>query len=237
MSYSDMIQNKNIYEELLTISDVVANIPKCNVFEVPEGYFDHATAEVLIKCIESPVFETPEYYFEQLPEIILDKIKNVDSLENENLILSTQEKQNPYQIPNNYFETLPEKILQAVKTPAKVVSISKNGIWIKLVAAVIVGLIGFAIIINLPKKHDEEITLIEKEARKIILNKSFESEFEQIDEKEITNYLEEHGHDVNAALVASLTEEEISLDNDDLMYDEEAIDHYLTDLKTASKFN
>ena len=54
-----MIQNKNIQEELLTISEVVANIPKCNVFEVPEGYFDHAQSEVLIKCIESPVFETP----------------------------------------------------------------------------------------------------------------------------------------------------------------------------------
>jgi hypothetical protein len=35
-----MNQNEKIQEELLTISEVVANIPKCNVFEVPEGYFD-----------------------------------------------------------------------------------------------------------------------------------------------------------------------------------------------------
>ena len=232
-----MIQNKNIYEELLTISELVANIPKCNVFEVPEGYFSDASSEILIKCADSSVYKTDEHYFEQLPKIILDKIKNADSAENETLFLSTQEKQNPYTIPNNYFERLPENILQAVKSPAKVVSISKNYIWIKLVAAVIVGLIGFTIIINLPKKQDEGISLIEKEAQKIILNKSFESEFEQIDEKEMANYLEEHGHDVNAALVASLNEEEISLDNDELMYDEEAVDHYLTDLKTASKFN
>jgi hypothetical protein len=232
-----MNQNEKIQEELLTISEVVANIPKCNVFEVPEGYFDHAQSEVLIKCVDSPVFETPEHYFEQLPEILLDKIKNVDSAENENLILSTQEKQNPYQIPNNYFETLPENILQAVKTPAKVISISKNNNWLKLAAAVIVGLIGFAIIINLPKKQDEGISVIEKEAKKIILNKSFESEFEQIDEKEMANYLEENGHDVNAALVASLNEDEISLDNEDILYDEEAVDNYLTDLKTAPKLN
>jgi len=232
-----MNQNEKIQEELLTISKVVANIPKCNVFEVPEGYFDHAQSEVLIKCIDSPVFETPEHYFEQLPEIFLDTIKNVDSAENENLILSTQEKQNPYQIPNNYFETLPENILQAVKTPAKVISISKNNNWLKLAAAVIVGLIGFAIIINLPKKQDEGISVIEKEAKKIILNKSFESEFEQIDEKEMANYLEENGHDVNAALVASLNEDEISLDNEDILYDEEAVDNYLTDLKTAPKLN
>jgi hypothetical protein len=232
-----MIQNKNIQEELLTISEVVANIPKSNVFEVPEGYFDLAQSEVLIKCTESPVFETPENYFEQLPEIILDKIKNADSAEKETHILSTQEKQHPYTIPNNYFETLPENILQAVKTPAKVVSISKNYIWIKLAAAVIVGLIGFAIIINLPKKQDEGISAIEKEAKKIILNKSFESEFEQIDEKEMANYLEENGHDVNAALVASLNEDEISLDNDELIFDEEAVDHYLTDLKTGARIN
>jgi hypothetical protein len=232
-----MIQHKDIYEELLTISEVVANIPKCNVFGVPESYFDHAQSEVLIKCIESPVFETPENYFKQLPEIILDKIKNADSSKNETLILSTQEKQHPYTIPNNYFDSLPEHILQAVKTPAKVVSMSKNRIWIKIVAAVIVGLIGFAIIINLPKKQDEEISLIEKEAKKIILNKSFETEFEQIDEKEITNYLEEHGYDVNAALVASLTEEEISLDNDELMIDEEATNNYLNQLKTTTQLN
>jgi len=232
-----MNQNEKIQEELLIISEVVANIPKCNVFEVSEGYFSNASAEILIKCADSSVFETPETYFEQLPEIILDKIKNADSAENENLILSTQEKQHPYTIPNNYFETLPDNILQAVKGPAKVISISKNQIWIKLVAAVLVGLIGFVIIINLPKKQDEGISAIEKEAKKIILNKSFESEFEQIDEKEMANYLEENGHDVNAALVASLNEDEISLDNDELMYDEEAVDHYLTDLKTSPKFN
>ncbi len=232
-----MNQNKNIQEELLTISEVVANIPKCNVFEVPEGYFDHVHSEVLIKCIETPVFETPENYFNQLPENILEKIKNEDSAEKETHILSTQEKQHPYTIPNNYFETLPENILQAVKTPAKVISISKNHIWIKLVAAVIVGLIGFTIIINLPKKQDEGISLIEKEAKKIILNNSFESEFEQINDKEIQNYLEENGHDVNAALVASLNEDEINLDNDDLLYDEEAVDNYLSSLKTVQKIN
>jgi hypothetical protein len=232
-----MNQNEKIQEELLTISEVVANIPKCNVFEVPEGYFDDAQSEVLIKCIDSPVFETPENYFNQLPENLLDKIKNADSAEKETHILSTQEKQHPYTIPNNYFETLPENILQAVKTPAKVISISKNHIWIKLVAAVIVGLIGFTIIINLPKKHDEGISLIEKEAKKIILNNSFESEFEQINDKEIQNYLEENGHDVNAALVASLNEDEINLDNDDLLFDEEAVDNYLSSLKTAEKIN
>jgi hypothetical protein len=232
-----MNQNNKIQEELLTISEVVANIPKCNVFEVPEGYFNHAQSEVLIKCIESPVFETPENYFNQLPETILDKIKNEDSPEQENLILSNPIKQTPYEVPSAYFETLPENILQAVKTPAKVVSISKNHIWIKLVAAVIVGLIGFTIIINLPKKQDEGISLIEKEAKKIILNNSFESEFEQINDKEIENYLEENGHDINAALVASLNEDEINLDNDDLLYDEEAVDNYLSSLKTAQKIN
>lgn len=232
-----MTQNENKQEELLTISEVVANIPKCNVFEVPEGYFEHAQSEVLIKCIESPVFETPENYFELLPEVILDKIKNEDSTESENLISSNPIKQNPYQVPNTYFDTLPENILQAVKIPAKVISISKNHIWIKLIAAVFVGLIGFAIIINLPKKQDDGISLIEKEAKKIMLNKSFDVEFEKINEKEIENYLEENGHDVNAALVASLNEDEISLDNEDILYDEEAVDNYLTDLKTAPKLN
>jgi hypothetical protein len=232
-----MTQNENIQEELLTISEVIANIPKCNVFEVPEGYFNHAQSEVLIKCIESPVFETPENYFDQLPEIILDKIKNADSPETESPILSTPIIENPYQVPSAYFETLPDNILQAVKEPAKVISISKNHIWIKLIAAVIVGLIGFTIIINLPKKQDEGISLIEKEAKKIILNNSFESEFEQINDKEIENYLEENGHDVNAALVASLNEDEINLDNDDLLYDEEAVDNYLSSLKTAEKIN
>ncbi len=231
-----MNQNENIQEELLTISEVVANIPKCNVFEVPEGYFDYDQSEVLIKCIESPVFETPENYFDQLPEIILDKIKNADSPETESPILSTPIKENPYQVPNTYFDTLSENILQTVKTPAKIISISKNH-FIKLIAAVIIGLIGFAIIINLPKKQDEGISLIEKEARKIILNKSFESEFEQINDKEIENYLEENGHDVNAALVASLNEDEISLDNEDILYDEEAVDNYLTNLKTTPKLN
>jgi len=49
--------------------------------------------------------------------------------------------------------------------------------------------------------------------------------------------LEEHGHDINAALVASLNEDEINLDNDDLLFDEEAVDNYLSSLKTAEKIN
>jgi hypothetical protein len=73
--------------------------------------------------------------------------------------------------------------------------------------------------------------------QKIISNDSFEAEFEQVDEKEMANYLEENGYDVNAALVASLTEDEIILENDELLIDEEATNNYLNQLKTTTRLN
>ena len=53
----------------------------------------------------------------------------------------------------------------------------------------------------------------------------------------MANYLEENGHDVNAALVASLTEDEIILENDELLIDEEATNNYLNQLKTTTRLN
>lgn len=124
-------------------------------YVAPEGYFDNISAdiinklpkeEVLLAGIKKPAFNVPEGYFDDLSENILSSIKNnkADGLAFVAPVLQTISKQVPYQVPEGYFENLQvdKKKSVEVAKEAKVVSITKRIIWLRIaVAASIIGLI------------------------------------------------------------------------------------------------
>jgi hypothetical protein len=143
------------------------------------------------------VYETPEGYFEQLPISLYKHIEED----------STQE------IPEDYFEKLPNEILYKINNTTSVVSIQKKYFYFKMAAAaVIAGILGLVLIYFLNQKKTETppayVKNIDSTEIYASLNSSnLESQINNLNEEDVIIYLEDNGHDVNAALVASLGED------------------------------
>jgi len=120
-----MENRKNITEELLTISSVVAKLDARNPYEVPAGYFSELPDLVLRRIQQqereiTPGFPqrtatpyvAPQGYFENLPAAILQRVKAQEAadpkeeLETLSPLLSSIGKQMPFSTPAGYFEEL-----------------------------------------------------------------------------------------------------------------------------------
>ena len=77
--------NEQIHNELLSISTLVAEIPRVRTYRVPEAYFDElpTTMAAIVGPEEVPLWEkgpsmpqqVPAGYFEQLPQTLLARVK------------------------------------------------------------------------------------------------------------------------------------------------------------------
>ena len=231
-----MHQNVTIQNELLAISKVVAGISDINVYSAPENYFEDFSSDFFNQLNENAQTDIPADYFKNLPEIILQKI-NLE-LENQNEIESGSilfqiEKSNNYTLPEKYFDTLPASVLTKVKSTDKVFILSKRTLFIKYTAAAaLLFLLGISLfaIINYKKSETPAIvssSTIMQEANRILLNNTFEKEMENVNDNDVVDYLEENGHDVDAALVASLEDEKSLPEEEDYFFDEKTLDNYL----------
>jgi hypothetical protein len=66
-----------------------------------------------------------------------------------------------------------------------------------------------------------------KEAKQILKNGSFDEELNTVSDAAIVNFLESKGQDVEAALVASLTNEKDLPTADDYLFDDNTLDNVL----------
>ena len=231
-----MPQNVTIQNELLAISKVVAGISDINVYSAPENYFENFSSDFFNPLNENTHASIPADYFKNLPEIILQKINlgldNQNEIESGSILFQV-EKSNNYSLPEGYFDTLPTSILSKVKTTNKVFKLSKRTLFIKYTAAaVLMFLLGISlfVIINGKKSEPPAIvssSIIMQEANRILLNNTFEKEMENVNDNDVVGYLEENGHDVNAALVASLEDEKSLPEEEDYFFDEKTLDNYL----------
>lgn len=248
------MSNRNqIQDELLSISPAVAEIPFVNVFSVPEGYFNTFSANILaalpvnepfLNTIPKQPFSIPENYFDNLADSILNKIKS-DSIETsaeEILNLSSTiagiGKRNVFTVPSNYFDNNVENMVAAkLPQPAKVVSMQKRSSFSRYaVAAVITGLIGLSVISFFNNKSTTERSLFASaetktamaDAKQIIKNNSFDQELNTISDKDIQQFLEKRGLDVDAALVASSADDNSNLPSpEDYIINDNTLDNYL----------
>lgn len=198
--------------------------------KVPEGYFNDLVPTIMAKIRQeeevaadeslSPAlralqqkatFIVPVKYFEDLPEIILNRIKEEDNRQFISAPLREVKNINPYSLPKEYFETLPSIVLQKVKNnDAPVIKLGFHRSVIKYaLAAVCTGLLGLSLfsVFNNPKPIVSTAAVNDhtmKTAQAIIQEGNFEDVLSSLSDQDIVEYLNKNGEDVNAALVASV---------------------------------
>ena len=277
--------NNNILNELRELSPAVAAIPRINVFSVPEGYFDHLPALLLLQTSGAEsgnmnnapvpegyfdnlagnimarikqeslagndhsallagignhnVFTVPAGYFEGLSSAIMQRIKNDVATETAELSETVARigNKNVFTVPDGYFNNLPAAIHSRLEKPAKVVQLGGFRKYAKYAAAAVVtGLIAMSALFILNKKPgaakmNAATVAALNDAKSIIKTNSFDKEMASLSDADIVNFLESKGQDVDAALVASLTEDEKKLpEAEDYLIDENTLDEVLKDL-------
>jgi len=216
---------------------------------VPDGYFEHLS-QTILNIINAPLISSETENFGQLqpgikcpyqvPEGYFEHF--VHQLEPENITLSFLpagfRNIQPYAIPNGYFDQLPVHVSNQINTQAaQVIPINRNkNVFRYAIAAVLTGLLGFALFSNLfsdPINADSlssrKLAAL-KEADQIIKENSFDLQLENLSDESIVNYLSSGGQDVSAALVASVTDESKLPEAEEYLYDEETLDKFLNDL-------
>ena len=151
-----MENSRTILHENLRTEELQRDVPLPYI--VPEGYFDTIYAdiinklpkeEVLLAGIKQPYFDVPDGYFNDLSNNILASINAQQNNIEEELasiapVFNTISKQVPYQVPEGYFENLQvdnNKSVEVAKE-AKVISITKRTIWLRVaVAASVIGIL------------------------------------------------------------------------------------------------
>ncbi len=110
----------------------IAEIPRANVFKVPEGYFDTLPVSIQqrIEFGEEPVvnfgkkqnFGVPDNYFDALSSRIMNRIS---TLEKQEIRLENLPKVNVFRVPEGYFENAGENI----RTTVRIESIERKNIF------------------------------------------------------------------------------------------------------------
>jgi hypothetical protein len=243
-----MHKNVMIYTELKELNSWLADVSNKNVFTVPDAYFDSLSADILqsisnlnpMNEFDIPVLnmQVPDGYFDELAEEIMNKIKAHDietSLEQDYPpFLAAIRHQNVFKVPDGYFDNVAKNILNKLQQqPAKVVDMKPRRSFFKYaVAAAMTGVIGLSVFSTFNKKNIGNIepgfsfTII-KTGNEILKNNSFDKMMEALNEDEIVNYLKNDGEDVNAALVASLMDEQSLPNEDAYFFDEKVLDNFL----------
>ena len=236
---------EDILNELKAISAVVANVPYLNVYTIDDEYFAGIYAELKARIAADALtssenkFTVPQGYFENLTANILQKIKTEENeifaeTNEQSILVASIGNKNIFTAPKYYFEEL--AFAGEEKPVAKIIKMSRARFVFKYAAAaVITGLLGLTII-NIVDRKDikvaEEISVQTataiNDAQKIIKTGTFDKELESISDKDIEQYLQQDGQDVNAALVAASTDDETTLpEAAEYLLDENALDNYL----------
>ena len=226
-----MHSNLTIQNELKELNSILAGISNTNVYTVPDGYFEAMALDILNTLQQvsdiSPNAAVPEGYFEGLADGIMNKIKDGLAMKDEgSALLSTVRNVNPYTVPHGYFETLAGNIVNQLPQPAKVIVMRKRSSFFNYAAAaVITGILGLSVVSIVDKRQQDKI-LPETAA----LNLNFDEALANVSDDDIVAYLQKGGEDVNAALVASASEDKNLPEQVDYLTDDKTLDKLLNEL-------
>lgn len=228
-----MQPENNIHNELHEISPLLAGLPKTNVFTVPEGYFDALSSDILLNTIElrNNTGEVPEGYFDQLPTRIMNRIRQE---EEESSVLAPIPSNNVFTVPEGYFDRLPADIISRRPQPGRVIGFNRTISFFRYaVAACLAGILGLSLFSALNNANEEQSSVspvIAAEANKILKENAFDRVMESVTDEEITQYLQSSGQDVNAALMASLADENNLPDADEYIFDDQTLERLMKEL-------
>ena len=204
-------QVSNVAAEMLTLSPTVAGIGKNNVFSVPNHYFVQTAHQTEVHAETFAI-----------SALVADIGKTI-----------------PYTVPTGYFEQFAGSILAKKETTATIVSMkSRPFAWRYAAAAAITAVMALSVWFIMDNNNQQAAgtmtAAVQQEAKKILVNNSFEQEMSTISDAAIVEFLENKGQNVEAALVASYTEveDESKLpDATDYMLNENTLDELLQTLQ------
>ena len=240
-----MNNREDISNEINAISKTLGSIPFVNVFTVDVTYFSSLAQVIIAKIYEEDSFDSstdfsvPDGYFESLAGNILTKIYALENdvtveLKGISSLVAGIENKETYTVSEGYFNNI--TFLNNNRKSAKVITINKPRLFFKYAAAaVITGLLGLSIVNIVDKNNtDNSIkTTVETITGKtkpntVLMNGSFDEALQNVSDNEIEQYLQKSGHDVNAALVASSTDDVDKLpEATDYLLDENVLENYL----------
>lgn len=205
-----MVKKVDIQKEL---SELNSNLPS--------GLFDNN-------------YETPNNYFTELPGAIFEKVKGFDrntESELEFSVFTSGETNTNNIVPINYFNSLPKLILDKIKKERVSDSNRKKKLSFIATAAFCITLLGFILFFG---KKDNLIQPINELANSNSLKfntirniLTIENNLENINDEEIVLFLKENGHDINAAVIASLTDDILLPGMNDYFCDQITLNKYL----------
>lgn len=250
-----MESRNDILNELQELSPVVAAIEKVNVFRVPNGYFEHLSADIMagietengINNQQSSISlfsEAPEGYFESFADHVLSKIRSLTTedasaeLRALSPMLYSVQNENVFEVPKGYFERLSDDVLDKVKPKHQklIVMGKRTRTFFKYaVAAAFTGVMALGVFkFTGTSKGFAELP----DYVKIGLNiKDVDQELAKISETDIVNYLEANGSDVKAMIVANSVDENELPTQEDYLLDENALDKYLNSINVKDLNN
>ena len=203
-------QQNEVREEMLALSSTIAAIGNTNVFRVPDNYFSNIEQHIAV------VAETASA----------------------SAMVAAIEKAVTYTVPEGYFEQLADTIMAKKDTTGKLVSMkSRPFAWRYAAAAAITAVMAVSVWFSLNKNVETTGTAsasVYKEAQEILVTNSFDQEMSTISDAAIVAFLEDKGQNVEAALVASLTDVADASklpDATDYMFNENALDEILKTLE------
>jgi hypothetical protein len=204
--------------ETHAVSSLVAEIGNKNIYQAPEGYFENLANTILAK--------TNSFHGSEV---------TVETASISEMVAGIGHK-NVYSVPEGYFTELSQAVNAKVLHPAKIVTMkSRFTAFRYAAAAVVTGLVGLSIIFLLNKNNGDKTNAVQTaavitEAKQIMRTNSFDKEFSSVSDDAIVSFLESKGQDVEAALVASLTDEKNLPDADDYIINENTLDEVLKTL-------
>ncbi len=239
------MENRNdILNELEMLSPVIAAMEKVNVFTVPQGYFEHLGADIMMGIetengsnnTPSLAGDVPAGYFDNLAGSILAKIKTQQPADAATEIralspmLYSIQNEKVYEVPTGYFEGLSEAVLNAVNPPVKVVSMKRRtAVFFKYaVAAAFTGMMALGVFkFTGNPAENVELPGYVTDGLKV---QDVDQELDKIEDAEIVKFLEANGTDVKTAMVAGSIDENELPSQEDYLMDEKALDKYLNSI-------
>ena len=223
LSGSIIAQTKNEFFnnaslETNSISALVAGIGNKNIYRVPQDYFNDLSTNIIAQTKNS----------------LLNEVAEETSAVSE-LVAGIGNK-NIYTIPQGYFNGLAEQVKSQLATPAKVVNMKTRFTAFRYAAAAVVtGVIGLSAFFLVNKYNDKNIASVQTaaviaEAKQIIKTNSFDKELSAVSDAAIVSFLESKGQNVEASLVASLTDDKNLPDADEYLINDKTLDEVLKTL-------
>lgn len=229
-------------QDILHTIHQVPSIESTGSKDIPEGYFENLADSILNRiknesALEAEVssllasmqsvepYSVPEGYFEGFATGVMKKI---NAGEEGSELLEQVKNINPYKVPHSYFDGLAVDIVNQLPQPAKVVIMQKRSFTFRYAAAaVITGILGLSLFSIMDKKQDNSVGTAQIA---VIADQNFDQALASISDDEIVAYLKQSGEDVNAALVASASENTNLPEQTDYLTDGNTLDNFLKEL-------